>query len=356
MDNGSADGSVEEIAREHPEVQVLPLPENLGAEARNRGLARARGRYVLMLDSDSHPEAGAVDRMVRHFEEEPSLGAAAFRTVLTTESGKDETGGSHNVFIGCGCGFRRDALAEAGGYPGGYGFYVEEYDVSYRLIALGYEVRYFEDLVVYHRKSETGRDFGKVMEHLVRNNLYLYHKYFPFREAARTLGWQLYRYWKIARSRRVLPSYLRGISAGTLRALKGLCQARRLPETALEQVVPDRFCARRLSQIAFAHGLNRVALWGVGKDFAPLIRAAERLGLEIVGAFPGGAGKSFGRQDRVWGVPLLGEGELGRSDIDALIIGSASPGETKNALDYLAGRTNGTPVLPLFTYQSGPLT
>jgi hypothetical protein len=69
VDDGSADGSVEEIARFGSRVRLI-RQENAGpAAARNRGLAAASGAYVQFLDSDDlcslnklEVQAGALDR------------------------------------------------------------------------------------------------------------------------------------------------------------------------------------------------------------------------------------------------------------------------------------------------------
>jgi GT2 family glycosyltransferase len=53
-DNGSSDGSPEMVAREFPDVQLLPLADNRGfAAANNVAIAGARGRHVLLLNPDT---------------------------------------------------------------------------------------------------------------------------------------------------------------------------------------------------------------------------------------------------------------------------------------------------------------
>lgn len=56
IDDASTDGSPEflsELAATDPRIQVLPQSENKGAnKCRNIGIARARGRYTLLLDAD----------------------------------------------------------------------------------------------------------------------------------------------------------------------------------------------------------------------------------------------------------------------------------------------------------------
>ena len=60
VDNASSDGAPEMVERDFRSVKLLRLDENIGAAARNVGLEHARGRYVVMLDNDSYPAAGAI--------------------------------------------------------------------------------------------------------------------------------------------------------------------------------------------------------------------------------------------------------------------------------------------------------
>jgi GT2 family glycosyltransferase len=78
VDNGSSDGSVSMLEKEFPSVTLIRNSKNLGfAAANNQAFKISRGRYVLLLNSDtvlverkslhafvdfldSHPEAGAV--------------------------------------------------------------------------------------------------------------------------------------------------------------------------------------------------------------------------------------------------------------------------------------------------------
>jgi hypothetical protein len=54
IDNGSSDSSTEMVEAEFPQVIVIANAENRGfAAANNQGIAVAKGRYVLLLNSDT---------------------------------------------------------------------------------------------------------------------------------------------------------------------------------------------------------------------------------------------------------------------------------------------------------------
>ena len=64
VDNASTDGTQDWVRREHPEVTLVELPENVGVAARDHGLRRARGGYAMFLDSDAALTEGALSAMV----------------------------------------------------------------------------------------------------------------------------------------------------------------------------------------------------------------------------------------------------------------------------------------------------
>jgi GT2 family glycosyltransferase len=77
LDNGSGDGSAE-AARAHPatsDVIALDRPRALGANDAAL-LARARGRFCLLLDEDSELEPGATAALHDALEAAPRAGAA----------------------------------------------------------------------------------------------------------------------------------------------------------------------------------------------------------------------------------------------------------------------------------------
>jgi GT2 family glycosyltransferase len=75
VDNASADDSVERIRAEFPEVRLIENTENLGfGRANNQAMRIARGRYFLLLNSDTLLIDGSLQRWVALLDREPAIG------------------------------------------------------------------------------------------------------------------------------------------------------------------------------------------------------------------------------------------------------------------------------------------
>lgn len=77
VDNASGDDSVAMVRAEYPQVAVIPNDKNLGfPAANNQGIAVSRGRYVLLLNSDTLIIDDAIDKLVQFMDQHPAAGAA----------------------------------------------------------------------------------------------------------------------------------------------------------------------------------------------------------------------------------------------------------------------------------------
>src|SRR6202022_1829547 len=81
-DNGSTDGSIEYLRRQHPQVRVIENGVNLRfSRGNNVGIRASRGEYVLILNPDTIIHEGSLDRMITFADQHPEAGAFGCRVL-----------------------------------------------------------------------------------------------------------------------------------------------------------------------------------------------------------------------------------------------------------------------------------
>jgi N-acetylglucosaminyl-diphospho-decaprenol L-rhamnosyltransferase len=188
VDNGSADGSVDQLRAACPDVHVVLAPGNVGyARGNNLGIAATRAPVVAVLNPDAEVASGTAAAMLRRFDAEPRLAAAGPRirnvdgtdypSARSVPSVVDAAG--HGVFglfrpgnrftrryrqlyadparsrpvdwvSGAAVWLRRDALDDVGGWDERYFMYLEDVDLCWRLRRAGWDVTYEPDGSVRH--------------------------------------------------------------------------------------------------------------------------------------------------------------------------------------------------------------
>lgn len=201
VDNASTDGSPEAIRTEFPDVHLIANAVNLGfAAANNLAIRASRGRYVLLLNSDTVMAPGSLAALVQFAEARPALGVAgpmllnpdgSFQSgpipfpslwtegLSTTGLGKrlrfagypsrgPEVSGlaQRTDYVSGACMLaRRQAVDEVGLLDEGYFMYSEEPDWCWRMRQRGWETWYTPDARVTH--------FGGQSTHQVRDPMYI---------------------------------------------------------------------------------------------------------------------------------------------------------------------------------------
>lgn len=75
VDNASEDGSVEMVEKNYPEVKLIKNRKNLGfAKANNKAIKKAKGKYVLLLNSDTKVMDLALNQMVKYMDNHNNCG------------------------------------------------------------------------------------------------------------------------------------------------------------------------------------------------------------------------------------------------------------------------------------------
>ncbi|CAH8248965.1 glycosyltransferase family 2 protein [Paenibacillus melissococcoides] len=83
IDNASRDDSVQVFRQQCPQVELIANEQNLGfSKANNQGMQIAKGRYVLLLNSDTVIQPDTLDVMIRFMDEHPEVGASGCKVVL----------------------------------------------------------------------------------------------------------------------------------------------------------------------------------------------------------------------------------------------------------------------------------
>ncbi len=319
VDNHSSDRTAEAVAREFPEVRLIAIDHNRGPVSKNLGLAAAGGEFVIFLDDDSFPHAGAIERMIEHFRTDDRLGVVNFN--VTLPDGSRECSAYPDVFIGCGAGFRKAALDEVGGLPDDFFMAAEEYDLSLRLLDAGWRIVAPGDLDVTHLKNGTSRFPERITRLDVRNNIILAARHFPLRWGlVLGLDWTR-RYSWIAASKGHRRAFWLGLAQGIGKCFWRL-RRRPIGTAAFEQFSRMHQIERQMRRIALRYGARRVLLVDVGKSIYAFHRAAALAGLRVV-AIADGALARPGRNYR--GIRVVSDDDAMNMEFDLIVISNLSP-------------------------------
>jgi len=193
VDNASGDGSVAMVREKFPGVRIIENTENRGfSAANNQAFAVMRGRYALLLNSDTIVTEGAVRELFTFMESHDDVAIAGgqllnedgsrqnsianYPTLLSLlmnlpllevlfpgqyPSKRYEHKGPLAVesVIGACMIVRRKAMDEVGVLDEGYFFFFEETDWAYRMRSAGWKIYHVPSARIYHLQGMSiGRD------------------------------------------------------------------------------------------------------------------------------------------------------------------------------------------------------
>lgn len=200
VDNHSEDGTQAMMQEQFHDILHIRTNKNIGADARNLGLRRATGDFVITLDDDIF---GIEDKdilcLVDYFARRPLLGAINFK-VLDGESDEicnwvhhckpeecsEKEFLTYEITEGA-VAFRKSALQMSGYYPDNFFLSHEGPDLALRMLNKGLEVIYSPMIRVLHRHSKLGRKNWLNYYYDTRNLLWLAARNFPLSYALRYL-------------------------------------------------------------------------------------------------------------------------------------------------------------------------
>ena len=195
VDNGSTDGSDQEVERRFPQVELLRTGSNLGyAGGNNVGLRRALERgadWVLLMNNDAIAEPGIGAALARAAEQRPDAGILACKVLFEDGETVEYAGASFKTLVGYSGAAMAISVAalEHGQLAEDLFAYVEDVELSLRLRRRGYSVVFVPDAVVRHKGSAaTG---GSVSTHNLyydtRNTLVVTERHAPLPRGLRAL-------------------------------------------------------------------------------------------------------------------------------------------------------------------------
>lgn len=196
VDNGSTDGSAETLKKIHG-IRLIVNAKNVGfAKANNKGIQSAKGKYILLLNSDTEIREDSIGTMLRFMDGHPAAGAATCRLDLTNGTmdpachrgfptpwaaftymtGLEKLFPTSRIFghyhmgyknltiphqVDCISGafffVRRAAIDDVGLLDEDYFMYAEDIDWAFRLKRAGWEVWFNPEATVLHKKKQSGR-------------------------------------------------------------------------------------------------------------------------------------------------------------------------------------------------------
>ncbi len=220
IDNGSSDGSVGMVEAKYPATILVKNSRNQGfARPNNEGLRRARGKHLLLLNSDTvvrpgafriladfldaHPDAGACGPRLIYPDGRLQYSAKGFPTLWThfcDMTGLDrlfpgsalfgsgelrsfdyEHPGTADHLMAAAFLVRREAYEAVGPLDERFAIYYNDMDWCYRMVHAGWKIWYVPDAVVEHHLGQTVGAVNKrftLFTMLYNNVMFFYQKHY----------------------------------------------------------------------------------------------------------------------------------------------------------------------------------
>jgi GT2 family glycosyltransferase/sugar lactone lactonase YvrE len=168
VNDGSRDRTGE-IARQHPRVRVVDVPNGGLSRARNVGLAHATRELVAYTDADTRVDRDWLTYLVQPFLHSDVVGSGGPNVVPEDDPPMAQCiarapGGPTHVLLddttaehvpGCNMAFRREALLAIGGFNAVYLRAGDDVDVCWRLQARGGKIGFAASALVWHHHRST---------------------------------------------------------------------------------------------------------------------------------------------------------------------------------------------------------
>lgn len=190
VDNDSSDESVDMVRKKYPQVIVQANKKNYGfAKAYNKAVAKAKGKYICILNPDTVLTEDTFDRTLAYYKRLENPGLLGIRLIdgkgdFLPESKRnvptpkvalskilpvpnkiapsyyaDHLGetenGSVSILVGAFMLVEKSKYTAVGGFDEDYFMYGEDIDLSYKMLKAGYQNYYMGDVAAIHFKGES---------------------------------------------------------------------------------------------------------------------------------------------------------------------------------------------------------
>jgi GT2 family glycosyltransferase len=189
IDNASVDSSPEKVRQKFgrdPRVRIIINESNIGVtRGHNKGIAKADGKYVVLMDNDVKVEKNWLEKLVSIMESDESIGGAQPKYLWWDDpmridhagcmldilgfaydrgksyknAGREIDAGQYNVveeIFSASCTasiWRKSALIKVGGFDPMFFLGHEDSDLSWRVRLAGYKIVFVPSSIVYHKRS-----------------------------------------------------------------------------------------------------------------------------------------------------------------------------------------------------------
>jgi len=194
VDNNSKDGSksaLRKISKSEKEVKLIENSDNLGfSKANNQAIKKAKGKYILLLNSDTLVKKNSLKRLLEFTESKKDAGVIGVK-LLNSDGSVQESclhfptvknaikeyflgekglfnkyapeGKSARVvdaLVGAAFLITPKARSKVGLLDERYFFYFEDIDYCRRVYKKGLEVYYFPEVEIYHYHGASGKSIA----------------------------------------------------------------------------------------------------------------------------------------------------------------------------------------------------
>ena len=208
VDNASTDKSMEAFSKlNYPNLIIIENKENFGfSKGNNIGAKKAKGSYILFLNSDTEVKDMGLVRMLEFMENNSNVGIAGGRLKNLDNSVQKSAGKFYTLFniilfllggerlgllrksspkvsrtdwvSGACMMVRKDVFEKLGGFEEKLFMYMEDMELCFRAKKKGYLTYFYPNIELLHKeRGSSNRTFAII--HIYEGILFFYKKYMP---------------------------------------------------------------------------------------------------------------------------------------------------------------------------------